>query len=168
MQLSKFLSIYSVAILFVLAALCSHKVAHATSQKPPKVSQPNEMTFTKEQAELGGQKIEIEIARSHEEQMRGLMFRKTLCEMCGMLFVYSDEFTRSFWMKNTFIPLSIGFFDKNKKLIDVQEMTPVVSEMQTDIPTYSSRGKAMYALEMNAKWFARHKVKLQSRLHWPK
>ena len=62
-------------------------------------------------------------------------------------------------VKNTFIPLSIGFFDRHKKLIEVIDMTPVTSEMQVVIPTYESSKPAMYALEVAQGWFTRKKLK---------
>jgi uncharacterized membrane protein (UPF0127 family) len=62
-------------------------------------------------------------------------------------------------MKNTFVPLSIAYFDKNKKLINVLDMTPVTSEMQNPTETYSSAGPAQYALEMPQGWFERNKIK---------
>lgn len=112
---------------------------------------------------VGSQKIKVEIVRDEAEQMRGLMYRKTLCDNCGMLFVYTNERKRSFWMKNTFIALSIGFFNSNKELVDVQEMEPVVSEMQTNIPTYESAAPAMYALEMPKGWFKKNNIRLKTK-----
>lgn len=119
--------------------------------------------FSKSKIQVGAVKIIVEMAVQPKEQARGLMFRKSLCENCGMLFVYQDEQIRSFWMKNTFIPLSIGFFNKKKELIDVQEMTPVQSEMQLKIPTYESKGRAMFALEMNAGWFRKNKIGMKTK-----
>jgi len=70
-------------------------------------------------------------------------------------------------MKNTFIPLSIGYFDKSRKLVEIQEMEPVTSVMQVQIPTYYSKKKAMYALEMSKSWFKDNGVKLGSQLIYP-
>ncbi len=127
-----------------------------------------EIKFEKKQLVLNGKKITVEVAKTNEEQMRGLMFRKELCEACGMLFVYDEETTKNFWMKNTFLPLSIGFFNKRKELVDIQEMSPVVSEMQKDIPVYTSKKQASYALEMNAHWFTRNKISLKSQFQFGK
>jgi uncharacterized membrane protein (UPF0127 family) len=87
------------------------------------------------------------------------MFRKSMPENDGMLFIFSQEDTRYFWMKNTYIDLSIGYFDKEKALIDIQEMK-ATSMMETRPPSYPSAKPAMYALEMNKGWFAKNKVKL--------
>jgi uncharacterized protein len=122
-----------------------------------------EIKFARESLKLGAHTLKIEIARTDEELERGLMFRKTLGESEGMLFVYHSPMQLSFWMKNTFIPLSIGFFNNKKELIDIQEMEPMRSEMQQKIPTYQSHGLAQYALEVNPGWFKRNKVGLHTK-----
>ena len=86
------------------------------------------------------------------------MYIEKLPENTGMLFVFEQEQPLNFWMKNTLIPLSIGFFSGKGKLVDQQEMRPG-SVMSLDIPTYKSRKDGMFALEMNAGWFGKHKVK---------
>lgn len=77
-----------------------------------------------------------------------------------MLFIFDREQTLSFWMKNTFIPLSIGFFDDSKRLVDIQDMSPASSLMQAKFPSYASRKPAKYALEVNQGWFSRHNIGL--------
>lgn len=110
----------------------------------------------KEKIKVGGKVLLVEVARTNDEMAKGLMFRKQLGDNEGMLFSYADEEVRRFWMKNTFIALSIGFFNKDRMLIDVQDMVPVTSELQVDIPTYQSAGPAMYALEMPKGWFKKN------------
>jgi uncharacterized protein len=122
-----------------------------------------DIKFSHEKLEIGAQVLNIEVARTNEQLEHGLMFRHALAEDAGMLFVYHRPIELSFWMKNTFIPLSIGYFDANKELIDIQDMAPMKSEMQTDTPSYRSRGLAQYALEVNQGWFQRHNVGLHAR-----
>ncbi len=109
-------------------------------------------------------KIQAEMAESEAQHEYGLMFRKELGPKEGMLFVFKDELIRSFWMKNTIINLSIGYFNKNKKLIDIQEMKAVTSVLQTDIPTYPSESPAQYALEMPEGWFKKNSIKVGAQL----
>jgi len=104
-------------------------------------------------------KITAEFAESAEQHEHGLMFRKSLGHDQGMLFVFEDEAIRSFWMKNTIIDLSIGYFNKDKKLIDIQEMK-ATSMLQKDFPSYPSRGPAQYALEMSPNWFEKNGIKV--------
>ena len=122
------------------------------------------LSFKKKTILVGDEKIMVELAESHAQLEHGLMFRRELKADTGMLFIFSDEQPRSFWMKNTFIPLSIGFFDHDKKLIDMQEMLPVKSEMEVNPPTYQSAGAAKYALEMPAGWFNKKKIKIGAML----
>jgi hypothetical protein len=113
---------------------------------------------------LGGQSVQLYIADDDSRREQGLMYIEKLPENTGMLFVFEEERPLAFWMKNTLLPLAIGFFDHTGKLVDVQEMSVASSMMSTDIPTYSSRAPAQLALEMNREWFTRHKIKVGSRL----
>ncbi len=119
--------------------------------------------FEKRKLKLGNQILEIEIADNQERSARGLMYRTVLAEGKGMLFVFPDEQIRSFWMKNTFIPLAIGYFNAKKELIDVQEMAATQSEMQKDYPTYVSKEPAKFALEVPSGWFTKHKIVLKQK-----
>jgi uncharacterized membrane protein (UPF0127 family) len=113
---------------------------------------------------IGGAKVRVELASSAEQQEQGLMFRNHLDEGRGMLFIFPQEQPRTFWMKNTLIPLSIGFFNIQNKLIDIQDMEPAGAEIDSKIKTYTSTGPSSYALEVNKGWFARHKVKIGDEL----
>jgi len=91
--------------------------------------------------------VEVEISDSPEEQARGLMERTELAENAGMLFVFDQEQTLPFNMRNTLIPLSIAFIDAGGVIIDIQDMQPL-----TDGP-YVSALPAQYALEVNQDFF---------------
>jgi uncharacterized membrane protein (UPF0127 family) len=98
-------------------------------------------------------RITVEIANTGELRAQGLMYRDSLPANGGMIFVYPEEAPRSFWMRNTRIPLSIAFADKTGRILNIEEMKPM---QNTSTP---SRGPAMYALEMNEGWFAEKGVK---------
>jgi uncharacterized protein len=123
--------------------------------------------FAKKKLQIGSQTLLVEIADTQEKTSLGLMYRKELKNGYGMLFIFPDEQVRSFWMKNTFIPLSIGYFNAKKELIDIQDMSPAGSEMQTHFPTYVSTGPAQYALEVPKGWFAKHKIGLKEKFKLP-
>lgn len=124
-------------------------------------AQPTEkFNFKKAQLRLGDKVLNVEIADNPRLLQQGLMYRTELDKNAGMLFIFIGEQKRSFWMKNTFIDLSIGFFDKNKKLVDILDMNAVKSEMDLKPPRYQSRKPAQYALEVNKGWFKRNKIKL--------
>jgi uncharacterized membrane protein (UPF0127 family) len=96
---------------------------------------------------VGGIPVTVEISDTPRERWRGLMLREKLGWNEGMLFVFEEEDTLSFWMHKTSIPLSIAFMTGEGTIIDIQDMKPF------DESTYRSRGVALYALEMNIGWF---------------
>lgn len=124
--------------------------------------------FPKEEIKLGNKLIRIEVARTRDQLSHGLMYRESLKPDEGMLFIFPDQDVRSFWMKNTFIALSIGFFDQDRILVDIQDMRPVSSEAEKSPPSYMSAKPAQYALEMNQGWFKRNKIKTGMRFDFVK
>lgn len=116
--------------------------------------------FEKKQIYVGKHLLSVEVADTEERRARGLMFRKTLNVGEGMLFIFPKEERLSFWMKNTLIPLSIGFFDKNKRLVDVQNMQPAPSLIVDEgrLPNYTSKELSQYALEVPLGWFQQNKI----------
>lgn len=108
-------------------------------------------------------KIKVEIADDPEEQAKGLMNRERLGDDRGMLFVFPDEQIRSFWMKNTLIPLSIAYIDSEGRIIDLQEMKALDDEP----PHYVSAKPAQYALEVNQGFFDERGVEVGDRVELP-
>jgi len=98
--------------------------------------------------ELGGRTFSVEIADTQEKQALGLMFRDSMPADEGMIFVFPDEARRSFWMKNTRIPLDIMYFDKDLKMVSISADTPPCRV--SSCPSYPSKKPAMYVLELNA------------------
>lgn len=97
---------------------------------------------------LGGRSFGVELATTTEEQALGLMFRDSLPADQGMLFIFPNEAPRSFWMKNTRIPLDIMYFDEDLKMVSISADTPPCRVARC--PSYPSTGPAMYVLELNA------------------
>ena len=98
--------------------------------------------------ELGGRTFAVEIADTSEKQALGLMFRDSMPADHGMLFIFPNEAPRSFWMKNTRIPLDIMYFDKDLKMVSISADTPPCRVSRC--PSYPSSKPAMYVLELNA------------------
>lgn len=88
--------------------------------------------------------IDVELADTPEERNLGLMYRKSMAENQGMLFLFPEEEFRSFYMKNTEIPLDIIYLDKDKKIVSIAKNAKPFDE--TSLP---SEAPAMYVLEIN-------------------
>lgn len=108
--------------------------------------------------ELAGQILQVEIADQPETRNRGLMGRQELNEGEGMLFIFPKAEYLRFWMKNTLIPLSIGFFNANKKLLNILDMDPPAPGSQSYL-IYKSKAPAVYALEVPQGWFQKHQIR---------
>lgn len=96
--------------------------------------------------------IVCEIAKTPQEIANGLMGRKELSEDSGMIFIFSELTHNGFWMLNTFIPLSIAFFDRSGKILDIQDMQPLTIDSHTPPLPYIG------ALEMNQGWFVKNEI----------
>lgn len=120
--------------LFLALAACSGKVFPTTT------------------IDVGGHAVLVELAVNDEQRARGLMHRSRLAADDGVLFVYPDVKPRSFWMKDTKIPLSIAFIDGDGTIVKIADMQPLVTE------STKSLYPAKYALEMNQGWFERKGV----------
>jgi uncharacterized membrane protein (UPF0127 family) len=81
------------------------------------------------------------------------MHRRMLPENRGMLFVFREPAQQSFWMMNTYIPLSIAFIDERGAILNIADMKPLTTD------PHPSAGPAKYALEMNQGWFAKRGIK---------
>jgi uncharacterized membrane protein (UPF0127 family) len=96
---------------------------------------------------IRGAEYRVEVARTPDQQMRGLMGRSSLGKKGGMLFVFERPGIQAFWMKNTVIPLDIVFITKDMRIDSIRTMAPCRAD---PCPVYSSAGKVLYALEVNA------------------
>lgn len=115
---------------------------------------------------LGGTEIEVEVAITYQEQMQGLMYRKSMPENHGMLFGYSQPKYMSFWMKDTLIPLSIAYIREDGIIGNIENMVPQNGNI-TPTERYNSKYKTLYALEMNQGWFERHHVQAGDQVEIP-
>ena len=101
--------------------------------------------------------IDVEVARTRESQMKGLMFRLDLAKNHGMLFVFSDLDRHQFWMGNTYISLDIIWLSRDRKVLDIQENASPC--MDFPCQKYSTDYFSQYALEVPAGTVARTGLK---------
>jgi uncharacterized membrane protein (UPF0127 family) len=93
-------------------------------------------------------RVNVEIADTEEKRQKGLMFRKSLGDNEGMLFVFEDERNVTFWMKNMFVPLDMIFISSNGTINEIKEnVQPCLVE---PCELYQSIYPSKYVLEMNA------------------
>lgn len=104
---------------------------------------------------IKGHRLAAELAATPTARGCGLSHRDQLPQNHGMLFVFPDRRPRTFWMKDTTIPLSIAFLDDSGQILNIQDMVP----LQTD-PQYHSSQPARYALEVNQGWFSRRGIEV--------
>lgn len=145
-----FLKHLKVVVLLVLLSGLTYSCKE--DQKRSKVS-PVEITFKKE-GELSLlkasndsliQKLNIEIADDDYQTETGLMYRKSMEDSQGLLFIFPDSQYRTFYMRNTQIPLDIIYIDENRTILNIQKNAKPFDE--TSLP---SEGPAKYVLEINA------------------
>lgn len=108
---------------------------------------------------VGETPLRVQVVVTLDEQTRGLMGRAALAPDEGMIFVYPMPQQMSFWMRNTSIPLDIGFFREDGTLGEVHPMYPF-----DETPVRSSALDYTVALEVNQGWFAQHGLKPGAKL----
>lgn len=138
-------------ILFCLIAACLiplHGLAIAAD--PSTSTKPS--SFKK--IIVGKTPLRVEVVDTLEKQERGLMFRQSMPENEGMLFVYKEPQEMSFWMRNTFIPLDIVFVGADGIILNIHQARPLDESV-----LYPSAGSAKYVIETNQGWFSRHGIR---------
>jgi len=110
---------------------------------------------------VGPTSVEVEVAREAEERERGLMFRKSLEEGKGMLFVFEADQRLAFWMKNTMIPLSLAYIASDGTIRQILELEP------GSLDPVASERSVRYALEVPRGWFERAGVVVGDRVEIP-
>ena len=135
MKIKKF-SVFLLIFLLILAA-CSKQNSVLIDNGKEKIS------------------VKVEIADNNEERAKGLMFRSSLEQDSGMLFVFSNEDYHSFWMKNTLIPLDALFISKNFEIVDIKHMEPC---KQDPCVSYGPIKPAKYVLEVNSNFTIKNEI----------
>jgi hypothetical protein len=110
---------------------------------------------------IGKASLTTQIAATGAQQERGFMWVTKLPDNDGMIFLLPKITTAEFWMKNTLIPLSVAFIDKNGVILEIHDMQPGDPTVpDSDLPvTRSDSNQVAYALETNLHWFALNGIK---------
>ena len=106
-------------------------------------------------------KVNVEIADDNQERAKGLMFREHLDTNNGMLFIFDNEDYKTFWMKNTLIPLDMIFIDKEYKIVEIKRAVPCEKD---PCKLYPSSKPAKYVLEVNGNFTIGNNVKIGDKI----
>ena len=132
---------------FLLSALLLAESGCSRNQGPQPQSLP------KAEIVIGEISIAVEIANTHEQRATGMMYRKDLGPDEGMLFVFERDENLRFYMKNTYVPLSIAFIRSDGIISNIARMEPHT------LTLHPSRTPSRYALEMPQGWFTKRGFK---------
>lgn len=141
---------YTLALALVAGALAMPLHAQPADGKP--------QALPVTRIRVGSHPVDAEVAATPPERQTGLMYRFNLPADRGMLFVFPEPQPLSFWMRNTYVPLSIAFIDAQGRILNIEDMAP---RDETGVP---SRGLALYALEMRKGWFAERGIQPGTRV----
>ncbi len=133
------------------AATAETTTAEATTAETDTGSDELERGTVTIETTQGPVSVDVEIADSDEERQVGLMNRESLPEDAGMLFVFEEDVSFGFWMKNTLIPLSIAFADADGEIVRILDMEPCEADPCT---VYEPEATYRTALEVNQGAFA--------------
>jgi hypothetical protein len=106
----------------------------------------------------GMHRIEAELAYTEPARQVGLMNRKAMPMHRGMVFVFTREAPHCMWMRNTLIPLSVAFLDREGRILNIEQMEPRTED------SHCAAAPARYALEMNRGWFAQRGIAVGDRI----
>ena len=168
-------SVWAISVTVILILALIAVLSYQPSSKPESTvqptntsKQPDAYSFVK-QGELRFQTpkqdyiaaIDIELAETEPRRELGLMYRDKMAENQGMLFIFDDEAIRSFWMKNTVLPLDMIFVNAHDEIVTIHRNTTPYSEQ-----SYESTKPAKYVVEVNAGYTDRHKIAVGDRVSW--
>lgn len=142
---SKLLTIFIIVVLIViLISLYSQTSSSDHLQVLPTPSEESELL----EVQIEGKDVvfKLEKAEDQTEWATGLMNRSQMAPLRGMIFIFPDSEIRSFWMRNTYIPLDMIFVDQNKRVINIEKNAEPLNEG----PRYTSSSPAKYVIELNA------------------
>lgn len=111
--------------------------------------------------------VQAELKTTPEDRARGMMFRPTIPEGRGMLFIFPTMERQSFWMYNTLVALDIIWLDDNKQVVEISSDTPPCRSVDARAcPSYGGTNPSVYVLELGAGQAVKHGVRVGSTLEF--
>src|SRR3990172_12921864 len=150
---------YLIAFIFLSGGLTPTQTIAQTEAQTTMPADAKIWTISMENLKAEKKQLYCEVAETDQEKHRGLMFRDKLAQDECMIFLYDAPIMFSFWMKNTYIPLSIAFVDENLRIMEIFDMKPFDENIvRSTIP-------GIYAIEANRGWFKKNIVNQGSKIH---
>jgi uncharacterized protein len=119
------------------------------------VEPPRRLAQLRVIASQGDVTLRVRIADSREERVHGLMGVRDLADDEGMVFLYDEPTGGGFWMKNTLVPLSVAFWDRERRIVGFLDMEPCPAD---PCPTYAPEKEYVGAVEVNRGFFDAHGI----------
>lgn len=164
MNKNKIVVLFLVVVLlggyFVLPFLQPTRSA-STQPTEPTFVQHGQLTFLKPDDSTFQKVIAIEVADTPAEQAQGLMYRTSMQEKQGMLFLFNREQPQGFWMKNTHISLDIIYVNSNREIVSIQKYTSPFSE-----ESLPSAEPAQFVVEVIAGFTDKYQLAKGDRITW--
>lgn len=105
--------------------------------------------------------LTVELATTEVQREQGLMYRQEMADDRGMLFLFTSDGQTGFWMKNTYIPLTIAYLDAGGRVLELRDGRPLDETILTPARPYR------LVLEVNQGWFQRHGLGVGAVVHLP-
>lgn len=118
-----------------------------------------EVVFERQPLVINGVKMSVEVAEKEQQRQQGLMHRQYLNKGDGMLFILGNvDSTPCFWMKNTYIPLSLAFINKEGIIVQIEQLSPESTRLAC------AEKPIRYALEVPQGWFFEQNIDVDSQV----
>lgn len=100
------------------------------------------------EANINGRVFQIEVADTENKRSKGLMNRESISDYNAMLFVFENEKRRSFWMKNTLVPLDLIFLSSSGEVLEIYNMVTQIGHQDAQLKIYRSTEPVKLAMEV--------------------
>lgn len=116
---------------------------------------------------LAEKTLQVEIAQTEAEREHGLSDRQSLCENCGMLFIFDSPGFHGFWMKRMHFDIDMIWIN-GSKIVDITHSAkkPEVSEFDSPKTIYTSKVPADKILEVNTGWAEKNGLKIGDEINF--
>jgi len=121
---------------------------------------PCPISSYKSKISLGGQEINVKVARTQSARSKGLSGKTNLEENSGMLFVFDEDALHPMWMRDMNFPLDILWINKEGEIVHIEKNLLPCARGTNMCPIHQSPVPARYVLELNAGWTNKYQIQI--------